>query len=105
MSESRVASEHPGDPVLPGRTGASSGVQGPKVILVGVDLGPSSSFDPTLDEAMALLEKARARAPEAPRPAVEGLTELALDRAHAFYQQVPSIPGALAAAGLRGHTA
>ena len=39
---------------------------------------------------------------QAPRPAVEGLTELALDRAHAFYQQVPSIPGALAAAGLRG---
>ncbi|MEO8242312.1 MAG: AAA family ATPase [bacterium] len=39
---------------------------------------------------------------QAPRPAVEGLTEQALDRAHAFYQQVPSIPGALAAAGLRG---
>ena len=36
------------------------------------------------------------------RPAVEGLTELALDRAWAFYQQVASIPGALAAAGLRG---
>ncbi len=39
---------------------------------------------------------------QAPRPAVEGLTELALDRAHAFYQTVSSIPGALAAAGLRG---
>ncbi len=37
-----------------------------------------------------------------PRPAVEGLTEIALDRAHAFYSTVPSIPGALAAAGLRG---
>ena len=37
-----------------------------------------------------------------PRPAVEGLTELALDLAFAFYQQVSSIPGALAAAGLRG---
>ncbi len=36
------------------------------------------------------------------RPTVEGLTELALDRAHAFYQQVASIPGALAAAGLKG---
>ena len=36
------------------------------------------------------------------RPAVEGLTELALDRAFAFYATVPSIPGALAAAGLRG---
>ena len=33
---------------------------------------------------------------------VEGLTDLALDRAHAFYQSVKSIPGALAAAGLRG---
>lgn len=39
---------------------------------------------------------------QGPRPAVEGLTELALDRAHAFYATVPSIPGALAAAGLRG---
>jgi exodeoxyribonuclease-5 len=39
---------------------------------------------------------------QGPRPVVEGLTELALDRAHAFYQQVSSIPGALAAAGLRG---
>jgi exodeoxyribonuclease-5 len=39
---------------------------------------------------------------QGPRPAVEGLTELALDRAHAFYSSVPSIPGALAAAGLRG---
>ena len=39
---------------------------------------------------------------QAPRPSVEGLTELALDRAFAFYQTVPSIPGALAAAGLRG---
>jgi exodeoxyribonuclease-5 len=33
---------------------------------------------------------------------VEGLTELALDRAKAFYDTVASIPGALAAAGLRG---
>ena len=36
------------------------------------------------------------------RPRVEGLTELALDRAFAFYQQVASVPGALAAAGLKG---
>ena len=36
------------------------------------------------------------------RPVVEGLTDLALDRAHAFYQTVASIPGALAAAGLKG---
>lgn len=36
------------------------------------------------------------------RPDVEGLTDMALDRAHAFYQTVASIPGALAAAGLKG---
>jgi exodeoxyribonuclease-5 len=36
------------------------------------------------------------------RPTVEGLGDLALDRARAFYDQVKSIPGALAAAGLRG---
>ncbi len=38
----------------------------------------------------------------ATRPEVEGITDLALDRAHAFYQSNKSIPGALAAAGLRG---
>jgi exodeoxyribonuclease V len=36
------------------------------------------------------------------RPTVEGLTDAALDRAFAFYQSNTSIPGALAAAGLRG---
>lgn len=36
------------------------------------------------------------------RPEVEGLTDAALDRAFAFYQTNKSIPGALAAAGLRG---
>jgi exodeoxyribonuclease-5 len=36
------------------------------------------------------------------RPVVEGLSDLALDRAKAFYDVVKSIPGALAAAGLRG---
>ncbi|MFK7744926.1 MAG: ATP-dependent RecD-like DNA helicase [Roseobacter sp.] len=36
------------------------------------------------------------------RPAIEGITELALDRAAAFYEGNKSIPGALAAAGLRG---
>ncbi len=36
------------------------------------------------------------------RPEVEGLTDVALDRAHAFFQSNKSIPGALAAAGLRG---
>ncbi|MGC9418581.1 MAG: ATP-dependent DNA helicase [Rhodovulum sp.] len=39
---------------------------------------------------------------EGERPEIEGLTEAALDRAHAFYQSVKSVPGALAAAGLRG---
>lgn len=39
---------------------------------------------------------------QGPRPKVEGLTDQALDRAHAFFQQVASIPGALAAAGLKG---
>jgi len=41
-----------------------------------------------------------------PRPTAEALgetmTEAQLDRARAFYEQVASIPGALAAAGLRG---
>src|SRR6056297_1872411 len=36
------------------------------------------------------------------RPEVEGMTGTALDRAHAFYQSVNSVPGALAAAGLKG---
>ncbi|MCF1709173.1 AAA family ATPase [Tabrizicola sp. J26] len=39
---------------------------------------------------------------QATRPVVEGLTETQLDRAKAFYDSLPSIPGALAAAGLRG---
>ncbi|MEZ5797954.1 MAG: ATP-dependent helicase [Paracoccaceae bacterium] len=39
---------------------------------------------------------------QGPRPSVEGLTDQALDRAFAFFQQVASIPGALAAAGLKG---
>jgi len=36
------------------------------------------------------------------RPEVEGLTDAALDRAKAFFSAQKSIPGALAAAGLRG---
>ncbi|EBA05291.1 helicase, ATP-dependent, putative [Rhodobacteraceae bacterium HTCC2150] len=39
---------------------------------------------------------------EGEKPEIEGLTEVALDRAFAFYQTNKSIPGALAAAGLRG---
>jgi exodeoxyribonuclease-5 len=37
-----------------------------------------------------------------PRPVMPDLPDTALDRAKAFYDSVPSIPGALAAAGLRG---
>ncbi|NRB35069.1 MAG: AAA family ATPase [Rhodobacteraceae bacterium] len=36
------------------------------------------------------------------RPEIEGLTDEALDRAHAFFQTNKSVPGAFAAAGLRG---
>ena len=36
------------------------------------------------------------------RPEIEGLADVALDRAKAFYDAQKSIPGALAAAGLRG---
>ncbi|MEM6385964.1 MAG: AAA family ATPase [Pseudomonadota bacterium] len=36
------------------------------------------------------------------RPEIEGLTEAALDRAQEFFKQNKSIPGALAAAGLKG---
>ncbi|PPB80581.1 exodeoxyribonuclease-5 [Albidovulum inexpectatum] len=39
---------------------------------------------------------------EGTRPSVEGLSEDALDRAKSFYDLHKSIPGALAAAGLRG---
>ncbi len=39
---------------------------------------------------------------EGARPAADTLTDDALDRAKAFYARHPSIPGALAAAGLRG---
>ena len=39
---------------------------------------------------------------EAERPEVENLTDAALDRAEAFYKSNKSMPGALAAAGLRG---
>lgn len=36
------------------------------------------------------------------KPEIEGLTEVALERARLFYEKNKSIPGALAAAGLRG---
>ena len=39
---------------------------------------------------------------EGERPVIEGLTDVALDRAHASYQTNRSVPAALASAGLRG---
>lgn len=36
------------------------------------------------------------------RPEIEGITDVALDRAAAFFENNKSVPGALAAAGLRG---
>ena len=36
------------------------------------------------------------------RPVIEGMNEVSLDRAFVFYENNKSIPGALAAAGLRG---
>ena len=38
----------------------------------------------------------------AERPEIEGLTDAALDRAENFFKQARSVPGALAAAGLKG---
>ena len=53
-------------------------------------------YDPEYERIAAWL------AGQGERPEIEGLTEVALDRAHAFYQTNRSIPGALAAAVLRG---
>jgi exodeoxyribonuclease-5 len=54
-------------------------------------------YDPEFEKiAKWLTEKG------APRPEVEGVTDEMLDRAHAFYQNQPSVPAALAAAGLSG---
>ena len=53
-------------------------------------------YDPEFEKIAAWL------AGEGPRPRVEGLTDAALDRAKAFYDNHRSIPGALATAGLRG---
>ena len=53
-------------------------------------------YDPEYEKIAEWLEG------NAERPEIEGLTDTALDRAHAFYQINKSIPGALAAAGLRG---
>ncbi|WP_116130768.1 ATP-dependent RecD-like DNA helicase [Tropicimonas sp. IMCC34043] len=53
-------------------------------------------YDPEYEKIAAWL------AGQGERPTVEGLTDAALDRAHAFFQTHKSIPGALAVAGLRG---
>jgi len=53
-------------------------------------------YDPEYEKIAEWLEGADER------PQIEGLTDAALDRAFAFYQKNKSIPGALAAAGLRG---
>ncbi len=54
-------------------------------------------YDPEFEKLAEWLEGERKT-----RPEVEGLADEALDRAHAFYQQQNSVPGAFAAAGLRG---
>ena len=53
-------------------------------------------YDPEYEKIAAWL------AGEGDRPETEALSDVALDRAKAFYDQHASIPGALAAAGLRG---
>jgi exodeoxyribonuclease-5 len=54
-------------------------------------------YDPEYQKVADWLEGERKT-----RPKVEGMTEAALDRAQAFYKQHGSVPGALAAAGVRG---
>jgi len=54
-------------------------------------------YDPEFEELADWLAK-----PTGERPKVEGLSDEALDRARAFFADVKSIPGALAAAGLSG---
>ncbi|MEM7211813.1 MAG: AAA family ATPase [Pseudomonadota bacterium] len=54
-------------------------------------------YDPEFEKLAEWLEGERKE-----RPNVEGLEDEALDRAHAFYQQNPSVPAAFAAIGLRG---
>ncbi|MEM0989358.1 MAG: AAA family ATPase [Pseudomonadota bacterium] len=54
-------------------------------------------YDPEFEKLAEWLEGERKE-----RPAVAGLADDALDRAMAFYQDQPSVPGAFAAIGLRG---
>jgi len=53
-------------------------------------------YDPEYEKIAAWLTG------EGDRPEIEGLTDAALDRALAFYRTNNSVPGALAAAGLKG---
>lgn len=53
-------------------------------------------YDPEYEKIAEWLEK------QTRRPKIEGISDQALDRAEIFYQTNKSIPGALAAAGLRG---
>ncbi|MEM9140246.1 MAG: AAA family ATPase [Pseudomonadota bacterium] len=54
-------------------------------------------YDPEFEKLAEWLEGERTQ-----RPTVEGLADAALDKAKAFYDEQPSVPGAFAAAGLRG---
>jgi exodeoxyribonuclease-5 len=54
-------------------------------------------YDPEYQKVADWLEGERKT-----RPEVEGMTDAALDRAEVFYKQHGSVPGALAAAGVRG---
>jgi len=54
-------------------------------------------YDPVYQKVADWLEGERAT-----RPEVEGMSAEALDRAEAFYKRHQSVPGALAAAGVRG---
>jgi exodeoxyribonuclease V len=57
-------------------------------------------YTPVYDPQYEMLAEWLAEGGE--RPVIEGMTELALERAEAFFRAHRSIPGALAAAGLRG---
>lgn len=59
-------------------------------------------YTPVYDPEYERLAEWLAEGGAGERPEIEGLTEAALDRAAAFFKQNSSIPGALAAAGLKG---
>jgi len=57
----------------------------------------SPVYDPEYEKLAEWLTGERTQ-----RPTIEGLADIALDRAKAFYDDQQSVPGAFAAAGLRG---